>query len=103
MAISNYFSNTHILQTHPTIDGVQSSVAYSVIAPANNSFTYYTISQGDVWLHYVQTKEEQKKILQGCHVDPTAGHMGREKTLYRIEERFMWKGMYKDVQELVCL
>ena len=56
-----------------------------------------------MWLRYVQTKEEQKKILHGCHVDSTAGHMGREKTLYRIKERFMWKGMYRDVQELVSV
>ena len=29
MAKSNYFSNTHTFQTRPTIDGFQSSVAYS--------------------------------------------------------------------------
>ena len=51
-----------------------------------------------MWLRYVQTKEEQKKILHGCHVDSTAGHRGREKTLYRVKKRFMWKGMYRDVQ-----
>ena len=28
MAKSNYFSNTHALQTRRTIDGVRSSVAY---------------------------------------------------------------------------
>lgn len=53
-------------------------------------------------MRYVQSVEEQKKILHGCHVDPTAGHMGRERTLFRIKERFMWKGMYRDVQLLVC-
>ena len=41
-----------------------------------------------MWLHYVQTKEEQMKILHGCHVDST-----RKDSL--------WKGMYRDVQELV--
>ena len=53
-------------------------------------------------MRYVQSVEEQKKILHGCHVDPTAGHMGRERTLFRIKERFMWTGMYRDVQRLVC-
>ena len=48
-----------------------------------------------MWLRYVQTKEEQKKILHGCHVDSTAGHMGREKTLYWIKERFGCTGMFK--------
>ena len=31
MAKSNYFSNTHALQTCPTIDGVRSLVAYSML------------------------------------------------------------------------
>ena len=52
-------------------------------------------------LRYIQSVEEQKKILLACHVDPTAGHMGREKTFHRIKERFMWLGMYKDIRELV--
>ena len=34
-------------------------------------------------------------------IDPTSGHLGRVHTMYRIKERFMWTGMYKDVKELV--
>ena len=51
-------------------------------------------------LRYI-TNQEKMKILHGCHVDPTAGHMGRERTIHRIKERFMWHGMVKDVNELV--
>lgn len=51
----------------------------------------------------VQREEEQKKILYACHVHLTAGHMGRVKTLHRIKESFMWRRMYRDVQELVSL
>ena len=53
-----------------------------------------------MWLHYIQTADEKKRILHACHVDPTAGHLGREKMLHRIKERFMWRGMYSDVQQL---
>ena len=31
-------------------------------------------------------------ILKSCHVHPTAGHFGKEKTLKKVEERFTWKG-----------
>ena len=52
-------------------------------------------------LRYVVNKEEQKKILLACHIDPTSGHMGRTHTLYRIKERFMWHGLVNDVQNMV--
>ena len=52
-------------------------------------------------LHYVVNKEEQKKILLACHIDPTSGHMGRTCTLYRIKERFMWHCLVNDVQNMV--
>ena len=32
------------------------------------------------------SKEERKKILHGCHIDPTAGHMGRQRTISRIKK-----------------
>ena len=53
-------------------------------------------------LRFVQSTEEQKKFLQACHIDATAGHMGKTHTIYRIKERFMWHGMVKDVIKLVC-
>ena len=52
-------------------------------------------------LRFIQTKDEQMKILQACDVDTTAGHMGKTRTIYRIKERFMLHGMGKDVKELV--
>ena len=47
-------------------------------------------------------KKEQQKILHACHVDPTAGHMGKSRTIYRIKECFMWHGVVKDVNNMVC-
>ena len=42
-----------------------------------------------------------RSILLACHVDPTSGHMGKSRTIFRIKERFMWHGMVKDVADLV--
>ena len=52
-------------------------------------------------LQFVQSENERERILHACHIDVTAGHMGKTRTMYRIKERFMWHGMVKDVKELV--
>ena len=51
----------------------------------------------------IQSREEQLRILEMCHSDPTSGHFGVKKTFNRVRERFYWKGMCKDAEELVCL
>ena len=54
-------------------------------------------------LRFVHCKNEQKRILHACHVDVTAGHIGKTRTLFKIKERFMWHGMVKDVENLVII
>ena len=49
----------------------------------------------------IQSREEQLRILEMCHSDPTSGHFGVKKTFNRVRERFYWKGMCKDAEELV--
>ena len=53
----------------------------------------------DVLLRYIQNKDERIRILYACHIDKTAGHMGKTRTLFRIKERFMWHGV-KDVKNM---
>lgn len=84
-----------------TVIVMMMTVIVMIVLIYNNIIS--TLPQGEVWLRYVTSDEEKKKILHGCHVHPTAGHMGRERTLHRIKERFMWRGMYRDVQELVSV
>ena len=38
------------------------------------------------------------EILVACHDDPTAGHLGADKTYEKIRARYYWSGMYKDVE-----
>ena len=51
----------------------------------------------------IQSREEQLRILEMCHSEPTSGHFGVKKTFNRVRERFYWKGMCKDAEELVRL
>ena len=44
-------------------------------------------------LRYIQSRPEQVKIARACHVDPTAGNMGKSRTIFRIKERYMWHGV----------
>ena len=49
----------------------------------------------------MSSKNERKRILYACHVDPTAGYLGKSRTIYRIKERYMWHDIVKDVMEMV--
>lgn len=52
-------------------------------------------------LRYIKNRDEQLRIVRACHSDPTSGHLGFRKTLSRITERFTWRGVVKDAQEMV--
>lgn len=41
-------------------------------------------------------------VLHLCHDDPTAGHLGRDKTFQKILERYWWSGLRKDVASYVA-
>ena len=61
------------------------------------------IPQKTVEIRYIVNRDEQLKILQACHADPTSGHLGFRRTLARITERFLWKGVVKDSQDIVSI
>lgn len=46
---------------------------------------------------------EKQRILHSCHSDPTSGHLGTKRTIKRIRERFTWKGLNKEVFQLVMV
>ena len=52
-------------------------------------------------LKYIHDSAERERIVRACHTDPTSGHMGVKKTVYRVSERFFWKGITKDVEKFV--
>ena len=58
----------------------------------------------DAW-EQVFPSEERKKLLLECHDDPTAGHLGREKTFARVARYYYWPRYYQSVRKHVrtCL
>ena len=52
-------------------------------------------------MRYIQSRSEQMQVEQACHVDVTSDHFGITKTVARIKERFMWKGILKDVKSMI--
>lgn len=50
---------------------------------------------------YLQDKKEKMRIMICCHSDITSGHLGIAKTVARIKQRDMWKGIVEDVKDLV--
>ena len=52
-------------------------------------------------MRYVRSETEKLRIVRCCHADPTSGHLGEKKTYNRIIERFTWKGVMKDVKQVV--
>nr|XP_047142905.1 uncharacterized protein LOC124817139 [Hydra vulgaris] len=52
----------------------------------------------DLWLEVVFSKAQRKQIVNSCHSEPTAGHLGRTRTFYKVAERFYWPGIFKDVE-----
>jgi hypothetical protein len=44
---------------------------------------------------------ERRNILQQCHDARTSGHLGLNKTLERVRERFYWTGLQNNVRSYV--
>ena len=68
------------------------------------------VDKGEVFLKrkgrhvkVVTAVDERRRILQSCHSDLTSGHFGATKTWRRVAERFYWRGMSKEVKELVSI
>ena len=46
------------------------------------------------------TEKDRQNVLEGCHcAELGGGHFGRDKMLFKIAERFYWRGMVDDVKE----
>ena len=51
----------------------------------------------DKKLRLVVPERLQKEILQHCHVDKVADHLGKNKTIHRIKQYFIWHQMGSDI------
>ncbi|BFF95728.1 uncharacterized protein DMAD_13070 [Drosophila madeirensis] len=46
-------------------------------------------------------KEQRQRVLQECHDQPSAGHLGIRKTTTRVCQRYYWPGIFRDVARYV--
>ena len=49
------------------------------------------------WLQLVVPRPLRNEILGELHAGALEGHLGSEKTLGKVKERFYWPGMHQDV------
>lgn len=49
----------------------------------------------------VVPKQERSTVLSRLHDEPTAGHLGVQKTLYRVQEHYYWPKMRQDISKYV--
>jgi hypothetical protein len=65
----------------------------------------YTLQQGLILykgrLFIVKNSDFKAQVLQYLHSNPSAGHSGYHKTVQRAKSDFFWKGMRKDIKQLV--
>lgn len=43
----------------------------------------------------------KSQIIRECHDIPISGHLGRDKTVARIQRAYTWPGLYKDVRDYI--
>ena len=69
---------------------VRDGVLYrQYIRPLDQEFVLQLVVPGDM----------QSDVIKDLHEGALGGHLGEEKTLARLKERFYWPGHYKDVHE----
>jgi hypothetical protein len=56
-------------------------------------------SRGQAEPKELPTTHEKAEALRECHDNPLAGHFGVRRTLKKIQRRYTWVGMRKDVTE----
>ena len=60
---------------------------------------YAQPSEDKGWTQLVVPKKFRREILRDLHEGVTGGHLGQEKTLSKLKERFYWPGHYNDVRD----
>ena len=45
-------------------------------------------------------QSQKQAVIEGCHSDAFGGgHFGRDKTYFKVTERFYWNGIMEDIKK----
>jgi len=63
----------------------------------NNILYYKYLDRIDKEQCLIVPEKLKNEILQHCHDDKVAGHLGKDKTIQRIKQYFIWLQMGSDI------
>ena len=66
-----------------------------------NLYRIWTHGEEEDKLKLVVAKKDRKMVLEECHSSPLAGHLGFEKTMEKIRERFYWPKISEDARNFI--
>uniref|UniRef100_A0A3B4TN92 Gypsy retrotransposon integrase-like protein 1 n=1 Tax=Seriola dumerili TaxID=41447 RepID=A0A3B4TN92_SERDU len=107
-------AQTHALCLHPVCDFIVDLSSLSAAAPFLNMPIgiqhIYVYREGK--LYYVGPKKEEKRevvieaerkrqIFLDCHFNDIGHHLGQKKTVHRIQSKYYWLGIIKDVVDWI--
>ena len=67
----------------------------------NDLLCWKWIGDLKVYHQIIVPLSERREILKECHDSKTSGHLGVNKTLQRVRDRFYWTGLQSDVRSYV--
>ena len=62
---------------------------------------YDSVSGQTSWTQLVVPRMLREEIMQELHAGSLEGHLGEDKTLGKIKERFYWPGVQQDVAQRI--
>ena len=68
---------------------VRNGILYRYYEPPNESQS---------WLQLVVPSSLQSEIIKDAHEGTVGGHLGQDKTLHRVKQRFYWPGHFNDIR-----
>ena len=68
---------------------------------ADGGHLFYIGPGGKCGRRVLFTEEDRRTAFVHCHDSPHGAHMGRDKTLEKINSRYYWAGMYKQILEWI--
>ena len=58
--------------------------------------------QNGLWYKLLLLVQCHQKVFQLAHSIPLAGHMGRDRTLQKIQQRVYWLSLFNDIDSYCC-